>query len=210
MKATTYTIGELAAMAGVSVRTLHHYDRPGFDHVEALRGHRRLLEERAARIGRLLSTIDRSIARLGGEDSMLSDEELYEGFEKAEIESIKNEAERRWGDSEAYRESRRRVARMSKEDWAAAKAEISAVELEIAAAFKAGVAPESPEAMRLMARKAEQLRHFYEPTPELFRGLGEMYVADERFKATYDRIAPGLAEWLRPAMAAFAARGLKP
>ncbi|MBL8966061.1 MAG: MerR family transcriptional regulator, partial [Spirochaetaceae bacterium] len=180
MKATNYRIGAFAALAGVSVRTLHHYDRlgllqprardaagyrvygeaelfrlqqilffrelemplgeirsllerPGFDPVEALRGHRRLLEEKAVRIGRLLATIDRSIARLGGEDNMLSDEELYEGFRKTEIEAVKKEAAERWGDGEAYRESQRRVARMSKEDWAAAKAGISAVELEIAA-----------------------------------------------------------------------------
>ena len=31
-------------------------------------------------------------------------------------------------------------------------------------------------------------------------GLGEMYVADERFKAYYDKIAPGCAEFLRDAI----------
>jgi DNA-binding transcriptional MerR regulator len=252
----TYSIGELARLAGVSVRTLHHYDRiglleprqrtaggyrvygeedllrlqqvlffrelefpledirdmldrPGFDPVKALEGHRRLLEEKAARIGRLLATIDRTIARAGGEDSMLTDQELYEGFDTKDIDAMKAEAKARWGHSDPYKESQKRVAKMSKEDWARVKAEVSAVELEIAAAYKAGIAPESPEAMRLMAKKAEQLRHFYEPTPELFRGLGEMYVADGRFTATYEKMAPGLAAWLKPAMAAFADKGLK-
>ena len=63
--------------------------------------------------------------------------------------------------------------------------------------------------MRLMARKADHLRAFYEPRPELFRGLGEMYVSDPRFKANYESLASGLAEWMRAAMATFAARGAR-
>jgi len=55
----------------------------------------------------------------------------------------------------------------------------------------------------------DRIRDFYEPSPELFKGLGEVYVADERFKATYEKIAPGLADWMRMAMAAFSARDLK-
>jgi len=35
---------------------------------------------------------------------------------------------------------------------------------------------------------------------EYHMGLAEMYVADERFKAHYDKIAPGCAEFLRDAI----------
>jgi len=35
---------------------------------------------------------------------------------------------------------------------------------------------------------------------EYHRGLGEMYVADERFRANYDKIAPGCTEFLRDAI----------
>ena len=41
----------------------------------------------------------------------------------------------------------------------------------------------------------------------MHRGLGEMYVADERFAANYDSVAPGLAAYIRDAFAANAARG---
>jgi len=37
-------------------------------------------------------------------------------------------------------------------------------------------------------------------TKEYHKGLGEMYVADERFRAYYDKIAPGCAEFLRDAI----------
>ena len=170
--AKAYTVRQLAKMAGVSVRTLHHYDQigllkpssrteagyrlyaekdllrlqqvlfyreldfpldeiriildlPGFDQVEALRDHRRMLGERAERLARLLRTVDRTIARLTEEDTMpLTDEELYEGFSPKEREQLKEyeaEARDRWGEMAA--ESQRRVRQMSKAQWQAVQEE---------------------------------------------------------------------------------------
>ena len=170
--AKAYTVRQLAKMAGVSVRTLHHYDQigllkpsfrteagyrlyaekdllrlqqvlfyreldfpldeiriildlPGFDQVEALRDHRRMLGERAERLARLLRTVDRTIARLTEEDTMpLTDEELYEGFSPKEKEQLKEyeaEARDRWGEMAA--ESQRRVRQMSKAQWQAVQDE---------------------------------------------------------------------------------------
>ena len=49
-------------------------------------------------------------------------------------------------------------------------------------------------------------RYFYACGPEFHRGLGDMYVADPRFTATYDAVAPGLAAYLRDAIHANADR----
>ena len=35
----------------------------------------------------------------------------------------------------------------------------------------------------------------------MYRGLGQMYVDDPRFTATYDKVRPGLAVFMRDAMA---------
>jgi DNA-binding transcriptional MerR regulator len=250
-----YTVHELAGLAGVSVRTLHHYDRigavrpaartasgyrlygerellrlqqvlfyreldmsleeigrvldePGYDLVAALETQKRLLAARAERIARLMDTVDRTIGRLKGEN-MLSDEELYEGFDMSEVEGIKAEAKARWGNTEAYAESQKRVARMSKADLAKAVAEGEAIDADAAAAMRRGEDPDSAGVRDLMARKFEQLRAFYEPTAELFAGLGRMYAEDERFRKRYEGIAPGLADFLRRAMEAFAGEGAR-
>jgi hypothetical protein len=50
------------------------------------------------------------------------------------------------------------------------------------------------------------IQTFYDCPPEMHRGLGEMYVADERFTRTYEDVAPGLAAWLRDAINANADR----
>jgi DNA-binding transcriptional MerR regulator len=250
-----YTVRQLARMAGVSVRTLHHYDsialleagsrtaagyrlygepellrlqqilfyreldmplekigsaldRPGFDPVAALEGHRRLLAEKAERIARLIQTVDRTIGRLKGEN-MLSDQELYEGFSQEEIDAIKKESLERWGETEAFKQSQGRVARMTKEQWKEVRAEGEAVDGDAAEALARGSAPDSPQVESIMERKFRHLCHFYEPSLEMFEGLGRMYVEDPRFRAHYEERRPGLAEFMRAAMAAYAARRVR-
>ena len=49
---------------------------------------------------------------------------------------------------------------------------------------------------------------FWTPDAAGFTNLGRLYVEDERLKANYDRIADGLAEFYRDAMACYAATTL--
>ena len=50
------------------------------------------------------------------------------------------------------------------------------------------------------AHRAHIAQTYYALTPEMHRGLAEMYVADERFTRTYDDVAPGLAQYVRDAV----------
>jgi len=75
------------------------------------------------------------------------------------------------------------------------------------ALMAAGEAPAGEQAMGLAEEHRRHVsRWFYECTYEAHRGLAEMYVADERFKAYYDSMRPGLAAHLEEAIAANAAR----
>jgi hypothetical protein len=71
-------------------------------------------------------------------------------------------------------------------------------------------AGEPPAGERAMDMAEEHRQHitkwFYACSYDLHRGLGEMYVSDERFKEFYDSMRPGLAEHLRDAIAANADR----
>lgn len=247
----SYTVSRLARMAGVSVRTLHHYDRvgllkptgrseagyrlygekdllrlqqvlfyreldvplrrireildaPTFDAAAALAEHRALLETRGRRIARLIETIDRTTARLRGETTMLSDEELYEGFPKEKVEAWNAEAAERWGDT--YRQSNRRVRSWSKERLAEVRAEGERITGEMASLMDRG--PSDPRVQELAAAFYRHLHRFYDPTPEMFAGLGRLYVEHPDFRERYEAIRPGLAEFLRDTMAV-CAEGLK-
>ena len=77
----------------------------------------------------------------------------------------------------------------------------------LVAAMRAGLRGRQPrgDGCRRGASAAHH-RWFYECTPEIHAGLAEMYVADPRFTATYEKIAPGLAQYLRDAIVANGAR----
>ena len=70
-----------------------------------------------------------------------------------------------------------------------------------------GVAADDPRAMDL-AEQARLLidRWFYPCPPEMHVGLAEMYIADPRFTATYEKIHVGMAQYVHDAITANAAR----
>ncbi len=178
-------------------------DAPGFDTLEALARHRRLLELRAERLARLITTVDRTIKDLSGEETTMTTEELYEGFDKATIERYESEAKKHWGGTDAYEQSRKRTRAMSKDEWKRVGARGSAIETDFAAAFKAGEKPDGAAAATVCARWAEHLRAFYDPSPEMLEGLGRMYSDHPEFRARYEEMAPGLADWLASALSSY-------
>lgn len=118
-----------------------------------------------------------------------------------------DEARERWGDTPAYQQSAARTARYTEQDWADVKAEGEAAAQRYAEVFRAGLPADSTEAMD--AAEAHRLHiheRFYDLTPEVHVSLGEMYVADSRFTEYYERLAPGLAVFVRDAILANAER----
>ncbi|WP_084958169.1 TipAS antibiotic-recognition domain-containing protein [Thermoactinospora rubra] len=117
------------------------------------------------------------------------------------------EAEERWGGTDAWAESQRRVSSYTKADWERFKAESAEVTDRLVALMRAGTPADSAEAAAAAEEHRLLLsRWFYSCDVETHRGLGEMYVADPRFTSSIDRAAPGLAAYLRDAIAANAAR----
>jgi hypothetical protein len=106
------------------------------------------------------------------------------------------EAEERWGETDAWKQSQQRVSRFSKEDWIAIKAEGDALLEALAQAKRGGVQPGSAEANELAARHRASIERFYDCGDEMHRGLAEMYLADERFTRFYDDVEPGLAQFV--------------
>ena len=174
-------------------------DEPRTDAVGHLRRQRGLLTERIGRLRKMVAAIDREM-EAREMDIRLTPEERLEVFGDFRPEDHEEEVERRWGDTEAYRHSRRRVAGYTKADWLRIKAEAKQVEEDLAAAFEAGAAPESERAMDAVEAHRRHIgRWYYDCGPEIHRQLAEMYVADERFRTHYDGRSPGLSGFIRDA-----------
>jgi DNA-binding transcriptional MerR regulator len=249
----SWTVGELARLAGVTVRTLHHYDRiglvrpsertsagyrsydlrdldrlqqvlvyrelgfpleevatllddPDADPAAHLRRQHRLLRERLERTQAMVAAVEKEMeARSMG--ISLTPEERFEVFGENDPAQYDAEVEERWGETEAYAQSKRRTAAYTKDDWVRIKEEGAAVERRFAEALRSGVPADSPEAMDIAEEHRQQIsRNFYDCPPQMHAGLGRMYVEDERFTAHYEEVAPGLAQFVSTAVQANAAR----
>jgi hypothetical protein len=114
-----------------------------------------------------------------------------------------DEARERWGDTEAWKESNRRTTGYTKADWQRIRAEAEEIVAAFAAELRAGTVASAPAVRAIAERHRGHLgRWFYECSRSFHRNLGEMYVADERFRRNYDKVAPGLAEYVRAAIVA--------
>ena len=131
----------------------------------------------------------------------MEDKDLYNDFSQEEMKKFQEEVKQRWGNTLAYKQSTERVKKMTKDEMARIQKESDALMKEIVADMSKGA--KSPEIQKLIARHYDNLRHFYEPSLEMYRGLAEMYASDPHFAAHYEKFAPGLAKFMREAMFAF-------
>jgi DNA-binding transcriptional MerR regulator len=249
----SYKVGDVARIAHVSVRTLHHYDElgllaaserseagyrlytsadlehlqqvlffkelgfsleeirdlmadPAFDRKEALILQRDLIARQALRLEAMLGLIDKTLLSLKEGRTMESDEmfEVFGDFDPAEYE---DEVKGRWGETDAYKESARRTSRYTKADWQRFKDESERIGLDTARLMDEGVPPTDARAMDLAEQARLQIdKWFYPCSREMHGGLAEMYIADPRFTATYEKTHEGMAQYWHDAILANAAR----
>jgi len=117
------------------------------------------------------------------------------------------EAKDRWGETDAYQESAKRLSSYTPDQMASAYHAQSDATQSVIDAKRAGHSSNSDEAVAA----AELCRlaindWFYPCDKKMHASLAEMYVADERFTAHYEELEPGLAHYLRDAILANARR----
>jgi DNA-binding transcriptional MerR regulator len=209
-----YTPADLERLATIVV-----YRRLGFalediadllrgegDLVDHLRRQRTAVMSRLDEMRELVAAIDTALEREMN-DQPATPSDLKELFGDGFKDEYQQEAQERWGDTDAWKQSRSRTSRYTKADWAQVKAEMDATNEAFVAAMNAGEPPTSEAAMA--AAEAHRMHihpRFYDLDHEFHRNLSDMYVTDPRFTKTYEDIAPGLAQYVRDAIHANADR----
>lgn len=254
-RAGAYTVHELAALSGCTVRALHHYDElglvrarraangyrlygpdevdrlqqvllyreadmtladikrllddPAFDARDALAGHLRELQLRKERLDGLIASVQKTLACMEGSEQM-EDRERFEAFKQGLVDENERrfgeEVRERWGD-DAADASNAKLMGMSVEQYRRTQELEQGVKDALLAAMQAGD-PAGEDAQRAADLHRQWLCRFWKDgtySKAAHRGLAEMYVADERFKAYYEAVAPGAAEFLRDAIRAYCA-----
>ncbi|MDX1882367.1 MerR family transcriptional regulator [Mycolicibacterium sp. 120270] len=237
------TVGAVATMTGVSVRTLHHYDHigvvvpsvrtqagyrgytdadierlhlvlvyravglpleqirtllddPDADVVAHLQRQHALLTEQADRLNATIKAVE-ELMNAHRRGIQLTAEEQVEIFGTTAFgDEYAEEAEQRWGDTDAWAQSQQRAANFTKEDWVRIKADVDALLEALADAKRKGVAPGSAQANELAAWHRASIQRFYDCSDDMQRCIVEMYLADARFTRYYDDAEPGLAQFV--------------
>jgi DNA-binding transcriptional MerR regulator len=179
------------------------------DLVQALRGHLELLERERDRVRRQIASVRRTIEKTEEGEELMA-EEMFDGFDHTQY---RGEVEERWG-TQAYADGDRWWRGLSDAERRAWKRQVADLGADWNDAARRHIDPDGEEAQQLARRHVEWLGSIPgtpgsesgRPTKEYVRGLGEMYVADPRFSATYGGVDG--ATFVRDALATFAQRHL--
>ena len=167
---------------------------PHYDRTAALKEQKNLLILKKDRLERLISAIDGAV----------KGENVMPAFDNSEFEKTRAEAKARWGDTDAYREYEAKAGDYTAQD----KNDLAAGMDQIMAAFavckKSGETAASAGAQALVGRLQNYITaHCYTCTDQILAGLGQMYVADERFRQNIDKHGMGTAVFIRDAIEAY-------
>lgn len=171
-----------------------------FDREKALKEQRNLIIKKKNRLEKIIESIDDTINNFGGNVMNKNNFKAfdYEDIKKHE-EKYKQETERKYGKTDAYKESKEKTSKYSKNDWENIMGEAESIYVELS---KLMDKEPSDEQVQLLVEKWRNhiTENFYNCTIEIFRGLALMYVADERFTKNIDKYGEGLAQFLSDAM----------
>ncbi len=255
----SYSVGQVAGFAGVTVRTLRHYDAigllcprgrstagyrrygecdlerlqqilyyrelgfaleeiasilddPSTDATAHLRRQRTLLTEQMGRLRAMVAAVEHAMAaRITG--TPLTPEELFEVFgDWRPRESYAEQAERRWGDTEAWQQSRKRMSKYTKEDLLRMQAETREWVQRLRALIQAGASPRGAEAMDLAEEHRRHLhRWWFDCNHDLHVQVTELLVTEPEqldFLVRPQQQLRGMGQFIRDAATANAERAV--
>ncbi len=151
--------------------------------------HRTVLLAKRDRLEKILELIGK---RIEGEETM-----DFKAFDMKDIERAKQaydaEAEARWGQTDAFKESKNRTGRYTEKDWE--KITLEAGEIYHGFYTAKDLQADDPKRLELAEAWRQHIStYYYNCTYETLMGLGQMYVADERFTENIDKNGKGTAK----------------
>lgn len=106
-------------------------------------------------------------------------------FDKSEIEAYAAEAKKAWGETAAFHEYEQKAQKQTDAEKAHFAEDLMKLFTEMGKIKE--LSPSSDEAQNAIGQLRQFItEHYYTCTPPILRGLGQMYVCDERMKANID------------------------
>ncbi len=173
-------------------------DSPGFDPREALQQQIEMLELQRKQLDALI-THARQIQTTGGLDMNFS------AFDTSEMDRYAAQAKEKWGKTSAYKEFEQKTAGQNQQQLKKTGDSLMDIFAELGAVRH--LSPASEEAQTLIGKLQKFITdHYYTCTPQILRGLGQMYIAGDSMTENIDRAGgEGTAEFVHKAIEIFCA-----
>lgn len=118
---------------------------------------------------------------------------------------FEKEAKEKWGHTQAYKEYEEKQYSQQTQDALVDKMDL--IMAEFASCMKSGEAPDSQRAQALVKMLQDHItENYYHCTKGILAGLGQMYVADDRFQRNIDKHANGTAAYIRDTLAVYCSK----
>ena len=178
------------------------------DRLAALQAHERWLRAESERLARLAQTVAHTVTHLRGGTTMNASE-LFDGF-RERMGQAEEDLAARFGEGvrEHFAAARQRTADWSAEDFLEAEETGRRIDARVLEVMRSGAAPDGDAALDAVDEHFRAVSRHWTPDATSYAGLGRLFVEDPQPRARYDALAPGLAEFYRDAIAAYAARRL--
>lgn len=247
---TTYSVNQLASLTGVSIKTLHLYDKmgllkpairtdsryrlykekellrlqqilfykeldfplkeiiqilddPDFNLIRALEGHKKLLQLKSTRIRKLLKTVDNTIYSLKN-NIMLNMDELYDGLSAEEAMEYRKQAIKAYG-NEAVTKAEDHLKTLSKDEMKQLVNRQKELAKELYLLKDQNYT--TPNVQQLIhehylnTRKLWGTHNATDKQAKAYKGLGKLYLTDERFTSVDGKTDPQFTAFICKAMA---------
>ena len=177
------------------------------DEIPILQSHLAALEAKRDQINTLITNVEKTISAAKGMITM-SDEEKFAGFKQKMLDENEKkygrEIREKYGE-EVVEASNAKMMGMTSEQYT----EVQEISRQLNDMLKSALElgdPASEIAQKACELHKQWLGYFGTPySKEIHINLAQMYVDDPRFKANYEAIAPGCAEFFRDAIRIYCA-----
>ncbi len=167
---------------------------PDYDIKKSMEEQKILLTLKKERLERMISSIDQAMKGVN----------VMSVFDNSEFERYKAEAEEKWGRTDAYKQHEEKTKNYTKQKWNVLAENMDNIMAEFSVCLKENESSDSDKVQALVKKLQNHItENYYFCSNEILAGLGQMYLADERFRSNIDKHMSGTAEFISRAIASY-------
>lgn len=171
------------------------FSNPQYDKTGALKNQRELLLLKRQHLDEIIGLLEQ---RIGG-NAMKDFNTTAADIENAK-KKYADEVKEKWGKTPEYEQSQKKADKRSTGDEIRINEQANEIFKQFAS--KMDLPADSDEVQKLVEKwQAHITENYYDCTKQILSCLGQMYVADERFKNNIDRFGDGTAQFMSEAIA---------